>query len=103
MQEFQINKTNYHQHRTVDVEPKILQQGEVRASIDRFAFTANNITLTPLLASKSAIGNFSLLMVKTPNNGALFRSGVLLILPNQNAMSCHWVSDCLAIFYHRKS
>ena len=44
MQEFQINKTNYHQHRTVDVEPKILQQGEVRASIDRFAFTANNIT-----------------------------------------------------------
>lgn len=44
MQEFQTNKTDFHQHRLVDLEAQKLNDGEVRATIDRFAFTANNIT-----------------------------------------------------------
>ncbi len=44
MQEFQTSKRNFHQHRLVDVQPRDLNDGEVRAKIDRFAFTANNIT-----------------------------------------------------------
>ena len=44
MQEFQTNKSNFHEHRLVDVEQRELANGEVRAVVDRFAFTANNIT-----------------------------------------------------------
>lgn len=44
MQEFQTSKTNFHDHRIVDVKVKSLAEGEVRAKVDRFAFTANNIT-----------------------------------------------------------
>ncbi len=44
MQEFQTSKHDYSEHRLVDVNPGDLNEGQVRAKIDRFAFTANNIT-----------------------------------------------------------
>ena len=44
MQEFQTHKSDFYKHRLVDIEAKSLADGEVRARIDRFAFTANNIT-----------------------------------------------------------
>jgi len=44
MQEFQTNKTDLNQTRLVDVEKLTIDDGQVIAKIDRFAFTANNIT-----------------------------------------------------------
>ena len=44
MQEFQINKQNLGQNRIVAVAPSAINNGEVLVKIDRFAFTANNIT-----------------------------------------------------------
>jgi ferredoxin-NADP reductase len=44
MQEFQTNKKDLTQSRIVDVAASTLVDGEVLVKIDRFAFTANNIT-----------------------------------------------------------
>jgi len=44
MQEFQTNKANLTQGRIVESPAVKLTDGEVRVKVDRFAFTANNIT-----------------------------------------------------------
>ena len=44
MQEFQTNKKDLTQSRIVDVAASEINDGEVLVKIDRFAFTANNIT-----------------------------------------------------------
>lgn len=44
MQEFQTNKKNLTQSRIIDVAPNDIKDGEVLVKVDRFAFTANNIT-----------------------------------------------------------
>jgi len=42
--EFQTNKTDLTKSRIIESEQVALDDGEVRAKVDRFAFTANNIT-----------------------------------------------------------
>ena len=44
MQEFQTNKANLTQARLQETPVHTLGDGEVRVKVDRFAFTANNIT-----------------------------------------------------------
>ncbi len=44
MQEFQTNKKNLNQTRLVDTTAQTIRDGQVLAKVDRFAFTANNIT-----------------------------------------------------------
>ncbi|WP_022693918.1 DUF2855 family protein [Ponticaulis koreensis] len=44
MQEFQVQKTDLHKTKIVDVDSAPLKDGEVRAKVDLFSFTANNIT-----------------------------------------------------------
>ena len=44
MQEFQVQKTDLHKTKIVDVDSAPLKNGEVRAKVDLFSFTANNIT-----------------------------------------------------------
>jgi len=44
MQEFQTNKSNLTQGRIVETPPNSISDGEVLVKVDRFAFTANNIT-----------------------------------------------------------
>ena len=44
MQEFQTNKNNLTQTRLIQTPVKAISEGEVLVNIDRFAFTANNIT-----------------------------------------------------------
>lgn len=44
MQEFQTNKGDLTQSRLIDTPANIINQGEVLVKVDRFAFTANNIT-----------------------------------------------------------
>ncbi|MFT5484393.1 MAG: hypothetical protein ACI9GW_003058 [Halieaceae bacterium] len=45
MQQFQVNKSNFAQTRTIDTPAvSALAQGDIRVRINRFAFTANNIT-----------------------------------------------------------
>ena len=41
---FQVLKTSLHQTRLTNTKPAALQAGEVRLAVQRFAFTANNIT-----------------------------------------------------------
>ena len=42
--EFQVKRRELEAHRTVQVERRPLVAGEIRLAIDRFAFTANNLT-----------------------------------------------------------
>ena len=42
--ELQVSKTKLASHRVVDRAEKVLGEGEVRLSVEYFAFTANNIT-----------------------------------------------------------
>lgn len=42
--EFQVRKNDLNQHRLVEREDLPLAEGEIRLKIDRFAFTANNLT-----------------------------------------------------------
>ncbi len=42
--EFQVKQRDLPVHRTVEVEVQPLAPGEIRVAIDRFAFTANNLT-----------------------------------------------------------
>lgn len=46
MKQFQVKRDDFHQHRVVDDEAAAteLVDGEIRVRINRFAFTANNIT-----------------------------------------------------------
>lgn len=44
MQEFQTNKADLTQSRLVDAPAQTIDDGEVLVKVDRFAFTANNIT-----------------------------------------------------------
>ena len=44
MQEFQTNKADLTQSRLVDTPAQTINEGEVLVKVDRFAFTANNIT-----------------------------------------------------------
>lgn len=45
MQQFQVRRTNFSETRLVDAgQPRSLVAGEIRVAIERFAFTANNIT-----------------------------------------------------------
>jgi len=44
MQEFQTNKADITQHRLVETPVNTISDNEVLAKVDRFAFTANNIT-----------------------------------------------------------
>ncbi len=42
--EFEINRNDYRETRVVDTPPRLLQPGEVRLRIERFALTSNNIS-----------------------------------------------------------
>ena len=42
--EFQVKRRDLKSHRIVESEPTALQPGEIRLAIDKFAFTANNLT-----------------------------------------------------------
>lgn len=44
MQQFQVNRTKFSEHKLNNDSEAALQRGEVRARTERFAFTANNIT-----------------------------------------------------------
>jgi len=44
MKSFQVSRKALAEHRIVDSESEQLLDGEIRVSIDRFAFTSNNIT-----------------------------------------------------------
>jgi Protein of unknown function (DUF2855) len=48
MAEFQVQRNGFAQHRLVDTAPPALADGEALLKIDRFAFTANNITYAAL-------------------------------------------------------
>lgn len=44
MQQFQVRRDSFSQHRLVDAQPAELADGQVRVRIERFAYTANNVT-----------------------------------------------------------
>lgn len=44
MKQFQTNKSNFADTRIVETQSRDLEQNEVRAKVDAFSFTANNIT-----------------------------------------------------------
>lgn len=44
MQEFQTNKSNLSEYRLVDTEQPSASDGQILVKVDKFAFTANNIT-----------------------------------------------------------
>lgn len=41
---FEVDRDDYARHRTVEVPDATLAEGEIRVRVDRFAFTANNVT-----------------------------------------------------------
>ncbi|MDX2380962.1 MAG: DUF2855 family protein [Acidimicrobiia bacterium] len=42
--DFEVNRSNFRETRAVDREPAPLEEGEIRLTVERFAFTANNVT-----------------------------------------------------------
>lgn len=48
MQVLQSKKSNFNDHRVIEVPTKKIEQGEVRIDVERFSFTANNITYAVL-------------------------------------------------------
>ena len=44
MSQFQVRKDDFAQHRLVSADPEPLADGQVRVAIERFAYTANNVT-----------------------------------------------------------
>lgn len=44
MQQFQVRRSNFSEHRLVDAPATALADGQVRGRIERFAYTANNVT-----------------------------------------------------------
>ena len=57
MAEFQVQRQGFAQHRVVETAPPALADGEILLQIDRFAFTANNITYA-VLGDKLAYWQF---------------------------------------------
>jgi hypothetical protein len=76
MQEFQTNKANLTQARLQETRIHTLGDGEVRVKVDRFAFTANNITYA-VMGDQLRYWQFFRQMATSLRNGVLFQSGDL--------------------------
>jgi hypothetical protein len=55
--EFQIRKENFATNRVVETATPAIGEGEILVKVDRFAFTANNITYAVLLCGASPMSS----------------------------------------------
>lgn len=78
MQEFQTNKADITQHRLVETPVNTISDNEVLAKVDRFAFTANNITYA-VMGDQLKYWQFFPPNGDEAQNGGLFRYGILLM------------------------